>query len=219
MKDETYKTGENCSVDGNRNTELCDEPHGQVSAYLDGELEHEASVLFEEHVRTCSSCAATLVEQKRLLAVLDTALFSTQFNGKEAMQLPKNFAQIVSVRAQTHISGLRTRREQSRALLLCVGLALVCGFILFAGTVALMGSARTVDAVRVSARAGESLIGVVGRAGRDASAGGAVVLRAIGGRFVSKFDIVAFTVWLAFAGSLIALLRLIGSYRREHTAE
>ncbi len=195
--------------------EICDASwHVQVSAYLDGELNAEASALFEAHVRACRACAALVAEQRRLLAVLDAAFAGASPREPETIQLPKNFAEIVTARAQTDMSGLRMPSERVRALRLCVGLTLGCVLLLLAGAVIFGG-----DGVSMFARATESVVGVAGRAGRNASAGGAVVLRAIGGRFVSHFDPVTFAVWVMFAFALIALLRLIGSYHREHVRE
>lgn len=199
--------------------ETCDAlRRGQASAYLDGELDTEASALFETHTKSCGACADALTEQRRLLAVLNIAFAAEHPRARETMRLPENFAEIITARAQTDMKGLNARAERVRALRLCLALAIVCALILGIGVIA-FGGASAFDAVRAFARASESVLSVAGRTIRDASAGGAVVLRTIGARFVSHPDPVTLTVWSVFACALIALLRLIGGNRGEHASE
>lgn len=203
----------------NGKIETCDAlRRGQASAYLDGELDAASSALFEAHLKACVACAAALTEQRRLLAVLNSAFAAEQPRARAAMRLPENFAEIVTARAQTDMNGLSARAERVRALRLSLALAIICALILGIAVIA-FGGASAFDAVRAFARASESVLSVVGRAVRDASAGGAVVLRAIGAPFVSSSDPVTLAVWSVFACALIALLHLIGGNRREHASE
>jgi anti-sigma factor RsiW len=192
----------------------CDAPERvQVSAYLDGELDAKASASFEAHIKICAVCAMTLAEQRRLLAVLDAAFASETLGGQESIRLPKNFAEVVTARAQTDMSGLSAPSEKVRALRLSVGLATACAFLLLAGAVMFIGDEK----FSAFASATESILSMAARAGRDASAGGAIILRAVGGRFVSHLDSVTFFIWGLFACALVALFRLINSYRHSET--
>lgn len=188
---------------------------GQASAYLDGELDPKASNLFEAHIEVCTLCVATLAEQRRLLAVLDAAFSGEALREGEVIRLPKNFAEVVTARAQTDMSGLSAPSEKVRALRLSIGLAMMCAFLLLAGAIMFTGD----ETLSAFASATESVLSMAVRAGRDASAGGTIILRAIGGRFVSQLDSVTFFIWGLFACALIALFRLINSYRGETVSE
>ena len=48
-----------------------------TAAYLDGELDPAACEEFDAHARVCADCAAALLEQRRLLCLLDTAFDQT----------------------------------------------------------------------------------------------------------------------------------------------
>lgn len=196
-------------------TQTCDAALAlDVSAYLDGELSEAASALFEAHAKVCAACSAALFEQRRLLAVLNAAFVGEPWHaGDAAIALPKNFAQIVTARAQTDMSGLRIRSERIRAIRLCVVLAALCVFALLVGATAYSGIDGLFHSLRAFGQATQSVLGVAGRAVTDASAGGAVVLRALGGSFVSQSGPVAFVAWAIFACALLMLLRLIGNYR------
>src|SRR3989442_445627 len=90
----------------------------QIAAYLDGELDGNSSTLLENHLKECSRCAAELTEQRQLLCAFDSAL---EQSGE--LPLPKDFAQIVAVHAESDMSGVRKRAEHKRALRYCAVLA------------------------------------------------------------------------------------------------
>ena len=100
------------------NTDQRDCQIEQIAAYLDGELDDAARLLFEAHTKECSDCGAEVVEQRRLLCALDSVLS----RGSD-LPLPANFARIVAARAESDMSGVRERREHGRALRLCLMLA------------------------------------------------------------------------------------------------
>src|SRR3954468_21166174 len=99
----------------------------EIVAYLDGELDVEACELLEEHCAGCACCAGELNAQQRLLLELDYALAEDA-----CVEMPKNFAQVVAVRAQSDLSGVREPLERRRALRLCVALSVV-SFLLLGG--------------------------------------------------------------------------------------
>ena len=90
---------------------------GEVAAYLDGELTAPAENSFEAHLKECSECSQRLNVQKRLLCALDIA-----FDDEKSFQLPANFAKSIAVRAESDLSGLRSKDERRRALLIATGL-------------------------------------------------------------------------------------------------
>src|SRR5436189_3533035 len=112
------------------NTQQRDCHSEHIAAYLDGELPDAPQLLFEAHIKECSDCSAELLEQRRLLCALDSAL-----SRGPNLPLPKNFARIVAARAESDMSGVRERREHGRALRLCLMLA--------SGAFALLGVATS----------------------------------------------------------------------------
>jgi anti-sigma factor RsiW len=176
-----------------------------TAAYLDGELDAPASEDFERHAKTCDACTAALLEQRRLLCLLDTA-FDRTFEKRVA--LPRDFTRQVKAHAQTDMSGVRDARERRLALKVCAALA--------AAAFALLGFAAF-DAVVApflgAAHAGAGVLDVAGHAAADAGAGAGVILRAVGGR-LSASEPLALLQWVVVAVALVLLLRLVGAYHR-----
>ena len=170
-----------------------------VAAYLDGDLDATAASRFEAHSRECHACSALLLEQRRLLCLLDAA-FDETF--KQRVPLPRDFTRAVKARAQTDMSGVRDARERVRAAKICVALA--------ASSLALLGVAAFVPLLN-AARAAGGFLGVAGRTAVDAGTGAGVILRAVSGRPGAP-------ALLLLAGCsaalLLLLLKLISSYHR-----
>jgi predicted anti-sigma-YlaC factor YlaD len=182
----------------------------EIVAYLDGELDASALAHLEQHFGECSSCAAELREQQRLLQELNFALMD-----EPAIEMPKNFAQVVAARAQSDMSGVRDRREQRRALRLCSALAII-SFMLLGGT----ALRETVLApVRATWKVGVALFGFLGHALYDAGAGLTVISRGLGGRLLFESRGLALLVLLLLALALFTLARLIVRYHRTRIIE
>ncbi|HVF87649.1 MAG TPA: zf-HC2 domain-containing protein [Pyrinomonadaceae bacterium] len=181
-----------------------------ASAYLDGELDAAASLYFEEHIRECSSCAATLAAQRRLLCLLDNA-FGTPSEKK--LPLPQNFAEVVTARAQSDMSGVRCRSEHRRAFLFCAALILAAFALL--GTANLSAVFAPIGgATRVLG----SILLMIARFFADVVGSLSVILRAAGGYFPIDPPSLKLFVWTLLASAVILLLRLIGSYHRTHAS-
>ena len=182
-----------------------------TAPYLDGELDDTAARLFEEHGRACSLCSAALLEQRRLLCLLDAA-FDRTFGGGE-VHLPPRFTRELQARAENDMSGVRGREERRRALKICAALG--------AASFALLGAA-VFDALLVpalqAARVGAGVAGLAGRAGADAGAGAGVVMRALGSRVVADSSGLLALQLALFACACAALLLLIRGYHRRATA-
>jgi len=177
-----------------------------TAAYLDGELDPPASEEFHEHARGCPDCSAALLEQRRLLCLLDSA-FDRTFEKK--LELPDNFTRQLKARAQNDLSGVRDARERRRALKICAALG--------AAAFALLGFAALDVVVRPALGAlgaASGVLGVAGRASAETGTGAGVVLRAVAGRIVAGAEPAAvFWVLLLVAGVLL-LLRLVSGYHR-----
>jgi anti-sigma factor RsiW len=177
-----------------------------TAAYLDGELDAAASDEFDAHARSCPDCSAALLEQRRLLCLLDTA-FDETFEKK--IELPAGFTAQLKARAQNDLRGVREARERRRALKICAALS--------AAAFALLGFAAFDVVVRpalgaLGAAAG--VLGVAGRASAEAGSGAGVVVRAVAGRIVSGAGSAAAFWVLLLVGGFVLLLRLVSGYHR-----
>src|SRR5919112_6834610 len=134
-----------------------------TAAYLDGELDADACEEFEGHARGCQDCSAALLEQRRLLCLLDTA-FDETFERK--LELPRGFTEQLKARAQNDLSGVRDACERRRALKICAALG--------AAAFALLGFAALDVVGRPALRrlgAASGVLGVAGRASAEAGVG------------------------------------------------
>jgi anti-sigma factor RsiW len=176
-----------------------------TAAYLDGELDATAADEFDAHARACPECSSALLEQRRLLCLLDSA-FDPTF--EKRVKLPEGFTRQLKARAQNDLSGVRDARERRRALKICAALGL--------GAFALLGYAAldavTGPALR-AANAATGVLGVAGRASAETGAGAGVVLRAVAARIVAGFESPVL-MWALLAAGLLLLLRLISGYHR-----
>lgn len=182
----------------------------QTAPYLDGELDDETARRFEEHARACPPCTASLLEQRRLLCLLDAA-FDRTFAGGGAPALPAAFTRELKARAQNDMSGVRAREERRLALKICAALGLV--------SFALLGAALFESLLLPAARAGAGALSVAGRAASEAGAGAGLVVRAVGGRMVPESSLLLALQLGLFAFGCAALLLLIRGYHRRRAAE
>jgi anti-sigma factor RsiW len=182
----------------------------EIIAYLDGELDASSLARLEQHFEDCSQCAAALREQRRLLNELNFALMD-----EPAIEMPKNFAEVVAARAQSDMSGVRNRQEQRRALRLCAVLAAI--------SFALLGGAAFGESVFAPLRAiwktGVALFNFLGHALYDAGAGVAVISRGLGGHLLFESRSLGLLVLLLLALALFTLARLIVRYHRTRIIE
>jgi anti-sigma factor RsiW len=181
-----------------------------TAAFLDGELDAACADEFEHHTRACPTCSAALLEQRRLLCLLDTA-FDETF-GKR-ITLPEDFTRKLRARAQNDLSGVRAGSERRRALKICAALAVAVFALLgFAAFEAVAG-----PAIAAALGAGR-LLGAAGHAAADAGSGAGLVIRAVGGRLAAT-GALAFVELAAIAAAFVLLLRLIGSYHRARAGD
>jgi hypothetical protein len=166
------------------------------------------AALFESHVKECQSCAGALREQRRLLCLLDNA-FGEGAGEARSVELPSDFARVVTAHARTDMCGVRSRAERASSVKLALALAAVTALLLGASAGdAVLGPAAAL------ARASAGVAGMLGHALLDAVAAAVVILRAVGGRLVAGPPPVAALYCLLFAGASLLLLRLIRGYHR-----
>lgn len=190
------------------NTQGC--RNEELIAYLDDELDAPARALLEEHLAGCARCDRELKAQEQLLRELDSALAEDI-----SVEMPKDFAQVVAARAQSDLSGVRTRRERRRALRWCAALAVVA--------FALLGGAAMSETVFSPLRAVwkclVTIFGFLAHALYDLGAGFAVISRGVGGHFLFESRASGLLVLLLFVFALFMLRRLLVGYHRTQTVE
>lgn len=174
----------------------------EVGAYLDGELDAQASEAFEAHFKTCAACHARVLEQKRLLCLFETAFGAPL---EKRLELPADFARVVTARAQTDMTELLRRpTEHRRAFILTISLvALSCallGATLFDGIFAPAASVLRAVA-RLLSMAAHTLL--------DTVAGALVIVRSLGSRLVAETHHLRLLMWLVLSVALVWLWRLI----------
>ena len=178
----------------------------RTAAYLDGELDARDAEDFENHAHRCEACTAALLEQRRLLCLLDTA-FDRNFEKRVA--LPAGFTRQLRARAQNDMRGVRGSAERRRALKICAALgAAVFALTGFAALDAVVAPALN------AARAAGGMLSVAGHAAAGTGEGAGLVLRAVGGSLVAGSAPVALLQLAALAAAIVLLLRLIIAYHR-----
>jgi anti-sigma factor RsiW len=180
-----------------------------VAAYLDGELSHGAMTRFEDHLKSCADCATELRAQRQLLCTLDVA-----FNDSRSFALPRDFARIVTARAESDFSGMRRKPERRRALRLCAVLALV--------SFALMGAASRAivfEPVRSFFKAGSTVLDLCWRAASEVAESAAVIIRVIGRAIFFSHNGAGLLLLLVFPLAISCLLFLITRYHRAQIVE
>lgn len=190
------------------NSKICSHA-SEVAAYLDGELSHEAEFAFELHFEECSFCAEKLNEQKRLICSLEFVFDEKDF------ELPKDFAKKVMVRAESDVSGLNSKEERRRALLISGGLFLLG---VLAGVV---GKQSGILPAAVSNFLTQIyvLADVFGKFCYDFGVGLSVIFRVAGRQLVSGSSVSGFLLAFLLIISFILLSRLLLTFHRVKEAE
>lgn len=178
------------------------------AAYVDGELDAELTVLFEQHLESCEPCRAELRAHRMFVCELDAAMT----DGAE-IPVPVDFSKMVAARAASDMRGVRTRSENRKALSICMILALA-GFALLGATAREAVFAVGGRFVTASLTLGGFLSGVV----YDAGAAVAVIFGVLSRKLIVETgSLVPLLVLLAFA--ILILSRLISNYHRTGATE
>ncbi len=185
----------------------CEREHlpASVAAYLDGQLDSAAIDQFEAHVEGCPPCRAELNAQRQFLCELDSVLSTPK-----ELSIPKDFARIVSARAESDMRGVRSGGEQRRALLVCLALG-VAAFVLLgatAGTSLLASAALLTNKVL-------GVLSLLWTTLHDAAVGMTIVSRVIVRMFLPESPLTSFAALLVLVLAVVSLSHLIISYHRR----
>ena len=180
-----------------------------IVAFIEGDLEPEQLKALEGHIETCKACALELQFQQQFMCELESVLSEST-----ELPVPKNFAKVVAVRAESDMRGLRNTTEHKQAFRLCVILA-VAAFALLGvtSTRAVLSSAQVV-VIKIFA-----LLGLFGKAIYDAAAGLGVIVRVLSGGLIvdSRYAGLTALLLVAFAVGLLSLL--ISRYHRTRLTD
>jgi anti-sigma factor RsiW len=178
------------------------------AAYVDGELDTDLTLLFEDHLEDCAECRAELRAHRLLVCELDAAMSESA-----EIPVPVDFSRMVAARAASDMRGVRTRSEHRKALTICLVLALV-GF-------ALLGAAARDTVFMVAGRFITNVFGLISFAAGtayDAVAGFAVVVRVVSKKAIIESGSLGPLVAL-LALAILILSRLISNYHRTRATE
>jgi len=179
-----------------------------IASYVDGELEENVALHFEEHLTTCAPCRAELRAHRLFVCELDAMLADG-----DDIPVPDDFSRMVAARATSDMRGVRTGSENRKALGICMILALA-GFALVGAT------AR--DAVLMIAKrfvsTAFSVISFVSSAVYDTVAGFAVIFRVLSRKIIVESGSIGPVLFL-LALAILVLTRLISNYHRTSATE
>ena len=176
-----------------------------VSAYLDGQLDFAAIDEFEAHVAACQPCRAELNAQRQFLCELDSVLSTPK-----DISIPKDFARIVSARAESDMSGVRTGGERRRALLVCLALGLTA-FVLLGATA---GNSLLVSAALVTSKV-LGVLSLLWTTLHDAMIGMTIISRVIVRMFLPESPLTNLAALFVLVLAVASLSHLIISYHRR----
>jgi anti-sigma factor RsiW len=178
------------------------------AAYVDGELDTDLTLLFEDHIESCEVCRIELRAHRLFVCELEAAMLDSA-----EIPVPADFSRMVAARAASDMSGVRTHAEHRKALTICFVLALV-GF-------ALLGAAARNTVFTVVERfVGTvfSVIGFVATALYDTVAGFVVIFRVVSKKVIIESGSLGPLVVL-LAVAILVLSRLISNYHRTSATE
>ena len=185
---------------------ICD--RGLAGAYVDGELDADLTVFFEEHLKNCADCQFELRAHRLFVCELDAAMTNSN-----EIPVPRDFSRIIATRATTDMRGVRTRSENRKALTICAILAL--------GGFALLGTNALNVVFRLATKFVATILGVVGfvaNAVYDTAAGLVVIFRVVSRKMIIETgSLWPMLVLLAFG--VLILSRLIANYHRSGATE
>lgn len=180
-----------------------------IAAYIEGDLHPSARLALEEHLKQCDSCVLELQEQRRFMCELDSA-FSSSFD----LAVPPNFAQVVAVRAESDMRGVRNTAEHKRALQFCILLGLAA--FVFLGAAA---SKAEIAGAATSINKAAGILGLVARTIYEAAAGLASMARLLTRSLMASSPLAGLAALLIIVAAVGLLSRLIIRYHRTRVVE
>jgi predicted anti-sigma-YlaC factor YlaD len=178
-----------------------------IAAYVDGELDEDLELRFEEHLQSCEPCRVELRVHRLFICELDATLTEPE------MPVPRDFSRIIATRATSDMRGVRTRAEHRKALGICMILALI-GF-------ALLGATARETVFLVAGRFVTTVIGLVGFAATaiyETVAGLAVIFRVLSRKIIVESGSLGPMI-VVLAVAILLLTRLLSKYHRTSATE
>ena len=179
-----------------------------IAAYVDGELDQDVELCFEDHLQDCAPCRAELRAHRLVVCELDAALTATT-----EIPVPVDFSRVIAARASSDMRGVRTRSENRKALAICVILAL--------GGFALLGATARDRVFIVTGRFVSKVLGVVGfiaTAVYDTVAGVVVIVRVLSRKLIVESGSLA-PLLVLLAVAVVVLTRLLSNSDRTGATE
>ena len=179
-----------------------------IAAYVDGELDADLTLRFEDHLDSCAACRAELRAHRLFVCELEAAM-----NDSVEIPVPADFSRRVAVRATSDMRGVRTRSEHRKALTICLVLAL--------GGFALIGAAARDSLFLIGRKFITTILAVGGflvSTVYDATAGVVVVVRVLSRKVIIETG----SLWpllAVLAFGVLILSRLIFKYHRPGATE
>lgn len=180
--------------------------NGKIAAYLDGQLDESDNAQFEAHLASCHPCRSELTVQRQFMCELDFAL-----SNSVDLPMPKDFARVVSVRAESDMSGVREGGERRRALLACLALG-TASFALLGAT----AGKSLMFGVRGIANKVVVILGLLWTALHDAVTGLTIISRVLGRVLLPRSPFVSLAALVLLGLAVASLSHLIVSYHRRN---
>lgn len=171
----------------------------EIAAYLDGELSPGQELDLEEHFSDCAACLDAFNFQKDLLFALDSVLDPHAGD----LEVPENFSRVVSVNAESNISGIRSPQERFRAVFVCAALVLAAIFSLGGEAGNMVAAVQKIGIQTVA------VLGFISHLFFEIGIGAAVVLRCVGQGMIYGSGLTLSLSVTAFAIASVALSKLI----------
>ena len=178
-----------------------------IAAYVDGELNEDLELQFEEHLQRCEPCRVELRLHRLFICELDASLTEAE------VPMPRDFSRIIATRATSDMRGVRTRAEHRKALGICMILALI-GF-------ALLGATARETVFLLAGKFVSTVAGLVSFAATaiyDTVAGLAVIFRVLSRKIIIESGSLGPLVVLLVVAILL-LSRLLSNYHRTSATE
>ena len=180
----------------------------KIAAYIDGDLDRFECSALEAHLLGCRTCAEELRAQRLFVCELDAMLASPSNH-----PVPGNFAQIVAIRAESDMRGVRDRAEHKRALRFSAMLAFASFALLgVAANKSIVPSAWGIIA------GGFGVVAFFWKVLYDAVVGLVVISRVVSRGILPESHLVALLAFLLLALAVALLSLLISSYHRYRRA-
>ena len=180
-----------------------------IAAYIEGELEPDARLALEEHIKDCDRCVLELQEQRSFMCELDSA-----FRSPFQLAVPANFAQVVAVHAESDMSGVRKTAEHKRALQFCILLGLAA-FILLGAAASKAEIAGAASAIDKAA----GILSFVARTIYEAAAGLVSMARLLSRSLMAASPLTGLAGLVVIAIAVGLLSRLVIRYHRTRLVD